>query len=90
LRAFSIDRRELWQCAQEREQDLVQTGEARPGLELDAGSAEDADAHSRRRCSVQEAGLADTGLAGHEQCPAVGLDRGKERADAVHLRPAPD
>ena len=41
-------------------------------------------------CGVQEDGLADTGLAGHEQGSAVGPGRGEERADAVHLRLAPD
>ena len=42
------------------------------------------------RCGVQEDGLADAGLAGHEQGSAVGPGRGEERADAVHLRLAPD
>ena len=41
------------------------------------------------RRGVQELGLADTGLAGHEQGPAVGPGRGKERAEAVQLRIAP-
>ena len=92
VEGVSVDRRELWQRVQEREEELVQTGEARPGLELDAGSAEDAHAHRRRRlrCGVQEAGLADTGLASHEQGSAVGPGRGEERADAAHLRLAPD
>ncbi len=87
-----MDRRELRQRVQEREEDLVQAGEAHPGLELDAGSTEDARAGGRRRLrrGVQEFRLADTGLAGHEQGSAVGPGRGKERADAVELRFAPD
>src|SRR5262249_49777694 len=78
--------------AQEGEEELVQTGEARPGLELDAGSTEDPSAGSRRRlrCRAQEDRLANAGLASHEQGSAVGRGRGKERADAVHLRLAPD
>ena len=44
----------------------------------------------RLRCGVQELRLADTGLAGHEQGSAIGPGRGEERADAVHLRLAPD
>ncbi len=87
-----MDRRELWQRAQEGEEELIQTRKARPGLELDAGRAEDAHARSRRRLhrGVQEAGLADTGLAGHEQDSALGPGGGEEREDAVHLRLAPD
>jgi hypothetical protein len=49
VEGVSVGRRELWQRAQEREEDLVQTGEARPGLELDAGSMEYRHAQ-RRRC----------------------------------------
>ena len=87
-----VDRRELRQRVQERQEDLVQAGEAHPGLELDAGRVEDPGAGGRRglRCGVQELGLADTGLAGHEQGSAVGPGRGEERADPVQLRVAPD
>ena len=92
IEGISVDRRELRQRAQEREENLVQTRKARRGLELDSGSAEDAHARSRRRlrCGVQEAGLADTGLAGHEQGCALVPGRGEEYTDAVHLRLAPD
>src|SRR5262249_11891649 len=44
----------------------------------------------RLRCGVHEDGLADTGLAGHEQCSAVRADRGDEGADTLHLRLTPD
>src|SRR6185436_9753591 len=73
VEGVSVDRRELWQRAQEGEEELVQTGKARPGLELDAGSTEDLSAGSRcrLRCRVQEDRLADAGLARHEQGSAI-------------------
>jgi hypothetical protein len=40
----SVDRRELWQCAQTRQENMVQTRGARAGLELDASGAQDARA----------------------------------------------
>lgn len=87
-----MDHRKLCQRVQEREEDLVQTGKAHPGLELDAGSMEDPRVGGRRlfRCGVQEDRLADTGLASHEQGSAVGPRRGEKGADAVHFRFAPD
>ena len=86
-----MNRLELWQRVQVRYQDLVQTREARSGLELDAGSAEDAHPQSRRRlrCSVQKDGLADAGFASYEQGSAVGPGRGEERMDALQLRLSP-
>jgi hypothetical protein len=92
IEGVSVDRREVRQRVQEREEELVQTGKARRGLEFDAGRTEDAHARGRRRlrCGIQETGLADAGLAGHEQGPALGPGRGQERADAVHLHLAPD
>jgi hypothetical protein len=42
------------------------------------------------RRGSQPHGLADTGLAGHHEGPAVGSGRGHERADPVDLRLPPD
>ena len=44
VEGVSVDRRELRQRVQERKEDLVQAGEAGPGLELDAGRTEDPSA----------------------------------------------
>ena len=42
------------------------------------------------RRGIQPHGLADTGLAGHQEGPAVGSGRGHECADPVDLRLPPD
>ena len=87
-----MDGSELRQTANEREQDLVEAGIAHLGLELDTGSAENPSpaGQSDVRRGIQEPGLADTGLARHEQGSAIGPSRGNECSDAVDLRDAPD
>src|SRR5262245_33785247 len=68
------DRRELLQRAQGREEDLVQTGEARPSLELHPGCRRmHAQRPRRLRRGVPQGGLADAGLAGHEQVLASSM-----------------
>ena len=77
----------LRQCIEEGEENLVQTGEAHPGLELDTGRADDTGVGPRRkvRGGIQKLGLADTWLACYEQGPTIPTDRRHERGEPIQL-----
>ena len=80
------------QRVEQREQELIQAGEADARLELDARGAEDPHPGGRRDGGrgVEELGLAHTGIAGDPQRAAVCARRAEERPDAIEIRLAPD
>ena len=86
-----MDRRKSRKLVEEREEDLVQTVKAHPGLELDFGRSEDPGVRvcSGVRGGIQEPGLSDPRLAGHDEGAAIGPSRCQEGAEAVHFLVAP-
>jgi hypothetical protein len=90
VECVSVDGRELQQLVDERQEDLVQAGEAQSGLELDTGRVENPSAGGRGVIcrGVEEPGLANTRLARYEQGSAMSSGGVKEGAKAAELRVA--